>query len=251
MPSALRLLALVATGVVAGLVGSVISLASVVSYPALLALGMSPLTANVTNTAALSFSGIGSVLRSREELIGLGGSVARLAPMSAIGGTLGAAVLLNASERSFELVVPVLIAAASSALLLQPRLQRHERFGVRGLTPVTMLGVLAVAIYTGYFGAAGGVLLMVALGWVLEVSIVRRNAVKNALAAVANGVAAVALMAFGPVDFPAVLPLAVGFLLGGLIGPSVSRRVGDPWLRVLICGSGLAVAAVLAWRTYR
>ncbi len=247
----LYLLALFATGVLAGLVGSVISLASVVSYPALLALGMPPLVANVTNTVALTFSGLGSVLASREELRGLGRTVLTLAPLSAVGGALGAAVLLRAPERSFELVVPVLIAAASTALLIQPALQRHERFGVRGATPTTLAALTGVALYTGYFGAAGGVLLMVVLGWVLDVSMVRRNAVKNGLASVANGVAAVGMAVFGPVHWAAVAPLAAGFLLGGWLGPRVSRRVSDGGLRLLICGSGLAVAAALAWRTYR
>ncbi|MBK8074934.1 MAG: sulfite exporter TauE/SafE family protein [Kineosporiaceae bacterium] len=251
MPDPLRLLALFATGTAAGVVGSVVSLASLVSYPALLALGMSPLTANVTNTAALTFAGIGSVLRSRGELVGLGATTVKLAPMSAVGGVLGAAILLTASERSFELVVPVLVGAASLAIVVQPKLLAYQWFQPRGLTPATMLGVLAVATYTGYFGAAGGVLLMVALGWVLDVSVVRRNAVKNALAAVANGVAAIAVLIFGPVEFGAVPPLAVGFLVGGLIGPSVSRRLGDDRLRWSIFGSGLVVAAVLAWRTYR
>jgi hypothetical protein len=190
------------------------------------------------------------VLRSREELTGLGGAWLRLAPMSAVGGAAGAVILLTASERSFELVVPVLIAAASTAMMLQPRLQAGHRFRVRGFTPATLLGVLGVAVYTGYFGAAGGVLLMVALGWVLDVSVVRRNAVKNGLAAVANGVAAVAVLAFGPVELAAVPPLAIGFLLGGLMGPSVSRRLGDDRLRITVFASGLVIAAVLAWRTY-
>ncbi|MBL8928623.1 MAG: sulfite exporter TauE/SafE family protein [Kineosporiaceae bacterium] len=251
MPEVLFLIALFATGVVAGVVGSVVSLASLISYPALLALGMSPLAANVTNTASLAFTGIGSVLRSRGELRGLGAVTLRLVPMSAIGGGLGAATVLLASERSFELIVPVLVAGASLAIVIQPRLQAHEWFRPRGLTPASMLGVLAVAVYTGYFGAAGGVLLMVALGWVLQVSVVRRNAVKNALAAVANGVAAVAVLIFGPVEVSAVPPLALGFLVGGLIGPSVSRRLGDDRLRWSILACGLLVAAVLAWRTYR
>jgi len=251
VPSPLDTLTLVVIGTAGGLVGSVVSLATLVSYPALLALGMSPLTANVTNTTALAFSGIGSVLRSRVELTGLGRTWLRLAPLSALGGALGASVLLTAPERSFELIVPVLVAAASGLMLIQPRLQASQWFRARGINPATMSGVLAVAVYTGYFGAAGGVLLMVALGWVLDVSAVRRNAVKNALAAVANGVAAVAVLVFGPVDLGAVPPLAAGFLAGGLIGPSVSRRLGDRWLRASIVAAGLGVAAVLAWQTYR
>lgn len=251
MPDAVRIAALFAIGALGGVVGSVVSLATLVSFPALVALGMPPITANATNTVALTFTGIGSVLRSREELTGLARTTLRLAPISVVGGVLGAVILLSAPARTFELIVPVLIAVASTLMLVQPRLAASYRFRPRGLTPATVTGLLGVAVYTGYFGAAGGVLLMVALGWVLEVSVVRRNAVKNALAAVANGVAALVLLRFGPVELAAVPPLAVGFLAGGLAGPGLSRRLGDDRLRLLIFGCGLTVACALAWRAYR
>ena len=246
----MRLIALLATGFAAGLVGSVVSLASVISYPALLALGLPPLTANVTNTVSLVFAPVLSTLRSREELRGLYRTALRLAPFSAVGGTLGAFVLLHGTQRSFELVVPALIAFASSAMLLQPALQRRPRFGVQGLTPPTLAALAGVACYTGYFGAAGGVLLMAVLGWILDVSLVRRNAVKNLLASVANGVAAIVFVLVGPGDWTAVPALAAGFAAGGWVGPHVSRRLGDGALRTVICISGLGVAASLAWRTY-
>jgi hypothetical protein len=244
-------LALVGVGIVAGIVSVVVSLASVISYPALLALGLPPVAANVTNTVALTFTGLGSTLGSRAELAGQRPTVLRLAVASLLGGTTGAALLLVFPGRTFELVAPWLIAAASLVLFVQPRLQLQDRFHPKGMTAPTLLALYCAAIYTGYFGAAGGVLTLVVLGSIIDAPLVRLNAVKNALAAFANGVAAVGFIVFGPVDWGAAVPLAAGFLVGGWLGPRVARRIPTTTLRTLICGCGLAVAVVLGIRTYR
>ena len=244
-------LLLFGTGVVAGVVSVVVSLASVISYPALLALGVPPVAANVTNTVSLVFTGMGSTLGSRRELGGLGRTVLRLAAVTALGGATGAALLLLLPGRAFELVAPVLVAGASVLLWLQPRLRERLPLHPRGMTPPTVLALYAAAIYTGYFGAAGGILTLVVLGSILEVPLVRLNAVKNAIAGFANGVAALGFVVFGPVDWSAVVPLAAGFLLGGWLGPSVARRLPEDVLRALVAGCGVTVALVLAWRTYR
>lgn len=238
-------------GVVAGVVSVVVSLASVISYPALLALGVPPVAANVTNTVSLVFTGVGSTFGSRRELAGMRGTVLRLAVVTALGGATGAVLLLALPGRAFEVVAPVLIAGASILLWLQPRLRERFPLHPRGMTPQTMLALYCAAIYTGYFGAAGGILTLVVLGSVLEAPLVRLNAVKNAIAGFANGVAALGFVVFGPVDWSAVVPLAAGFLLGGRLGPSVARRLPDGVLRALVAGCGVTVAVVLAWRTYR
>jgi len=247
----IHLVLLIGVGVVAGVVSVVVSLASLVSYPALLAFGLPPVAANVSNTVALTFVGLGGTLGSRTELAGQRGTVLRLAGMSVLGGATGAALLLLAPGRTFELLAPWLIAGACIVLLVQPRLQLQTRFRPRGVTPLTLFALYAVAIYTGYFGAAGGVLTLVVLGSIIDAPLVRLNAIKTALAGVGNGVAALGFIAFGPVDWAVVIPLAIGFLVGGWIGPGVARRIPAPALRRLISGSGLAVAAVLGWRAYR
>jgi uncharacterized membrane protein YfcA len=251
VPDPARAATLLGVGVVGGVVSVVVSLASLVSYPALLALGLPPVAANVTNTVALTFTGMGSTLGSRRELAGWRGVVLRLAVVSTLGGATGAALLLVLPGRAFELVAPVLVAGASLVLLAQPRLQLDARFRPRGPTPPTLAALFTAAVYTGYFGAAGGVLTLVVLGSVLDAPLIKLNAVKNALAGFANGVAAIGFVAFGPVDWGAVVPLAAGFFLGGRLGPSVARRIPAPRLRRLIAGCGLTVALVLAWRTYR
>ncbi|MBI3686040.1 MAG: sulfite exporter TauE/SafE family protein [Actinobacteria bacterium] len=243
---------LLGAGALAGAVGTVVNFASLVSYPALLAVGLPPVTANVTNTVGLVFAGLGSAAGSRPELVGQRVRVRRLGLLTGLGGACGAALLLLTPARGFELVVPGLVAVASLVLLVQPRL---GRFGVAGPggredSRGLRVGLLVLAVYTGYFGAAGGVLTLAILIAMLDEPLARINAMKNAVAGVANAVAAVGFMVFGPVRWGAVAPLAAGFLLGGLVGPALVRRLPGGALRWLAGGGGLVVAAVLAARSY-
>jgi len=189
-------LALVVAGVVAGMVSTVVGLASVVSYPALLAIGLPPLSANMTNTVALLFTGAGAAVGSRPELTGQGARIRRLAVITALGGGAGAALLLITPSQTFERVAPVLIAAASVALLVRRQPGGHNpghgppRHFARN--PSLLAGVFGVAVYVGYFGAAGGILMLALLAAMVSEPLARTNAVKNILGAVANVVAAAA-----------------------------------------------------------
>jgi uncharacterized membrane protein YfcA len=238
---------LLGVGVLAGVVSTVISLASLVSYPALLAVGLPPLSANVTNTVALVFTSVGATAGSQRELTGLGGRVVRLGVLTALGGATGAALLLLTPDRTFQEVAPVLVAGGSLVLLLQPRVGRLLERG-RGVP--LQVAVYTVAIYTGYFGAAGGILMLAVLAALLELPLVRVNAVKNTVSGLANGVAALGFIAFGPVHWSAVAPLAAGFLTGGWIGPALVRRLPTGALRTLIALCGLGVAVKLGLDTY-
>ena len=120
-------LALVVAGVLAGMVSTVVGLASVVSYPALLAIGLPPLSANMTNTVSLLFTGAGAAVGSRPELTGQAARIRRLAVITALGGGVGAALLLITPSQTFERVAPILIGAASLALLVRPRQDRDSR----------------------------------------------------------------------------------------------------------------------------
>jgi len=241
---------LVLTGVVAGLVSTIVSLASLVSYPALLAMGLPPVAANMANTVALVFTGIGSVAGSRRELAGQGRRVLVVGAVTASGGALGALILLRTPPGAFTLAVPVLVAGASAAILVQPRLLLRARASGRPPSRWWAAGILAAAVYVGYFGAAGGVLMIAALGGAFRDDLVRLNALKNAVSGLANGVAALGFVAFAPVRWDAVVPLAAGFLVGGRVGPAVARRLRATRLRALIAVSGFAMAALLAARTY-
>jgi uncharacterized membrane protein YfcA len=239
---------LVGVGVTAGVVSTVASLASIVSYPALLALGLPPLSANVTNTVALAFTAVGATAGSRRELAGQRGRVLRLGLLTALGGMTGAALLLLTPARTFQVVAPLLVGGASLALLLRPGAGRTTASAEHS-RPLRA-AVFGVAIYTGYFGAAGGILMLAVLAAMIELPLVRVNAVKNAIAGLANGVAAVGFALFGPVRWSAVLPLAVGFLAGGWLGPAVVRRLPGSALRIIVAVCGLAVAIKLGIDDY-
>jgi uncharacterized membrane protein YfcA len=240
---------LVAGGVGGGLVGSVAGLASLVSYPVLLALGLPPVTANVTNTVALVFSTAGSVAGSRAELVGQAPRIRRLAVAAVAGGVVGSGLLLLAPARSFEFVVPWLIAGASAAILLPRRTAGADVHRHGG--PVLFGGVALVGVYGGYFGAAAGVLLLALLLSMTPDTFARGVAAKNVLLGSANAVAAVVVALFGPVRWLVVLPLGIGFFVGGGLGPLIVRRTPPTALRALIAALGVGLAVDLGWQAYR
>jgi uncharacterized membrane protein YfcA len=281
-------LALVAAGVAAGVISTVVGLASVVSYPALLAIGLPPLAANMTNTVSLLFTGVGAAVGSRPELTGQVTRVRRLGTIAALGGGAGAALLLVTPSQTFVRLAPILIGAASLALLPPSRQDRAARRGAgrdrdechhgagpdrdghgcgAGLDrderpcgagpgrderrPWLLAGVFGVAVYIGYFGAAGGIVMLALLIALVAEPLARVNAVKNMLGAIGNAVAAVAFAVFGHVDWAAVVPLAAGFLVGGWTGPALVRRIPGPVLRIGVAVCGLAVAVKLGISAYR
>jgi uncharacterized membrane protein YfcA len=244
-------LLLLAAGAVAGILSTVAGLASLVSYPVLLGLGLSPLAANVTNTVSLVLTGAGSAAGSRPELTGQGRRVARLGVLTALGGGTGAAVLLLAPASTFQQVVPVLIGSASLMFVVQPRIRGlNARPG--GERSVALHAVLfAVGIYVGYFGAAAGVLLLAVLGAMMDEALPRLNALKNVISGLANGVASVFFAIFAPVHWAFMPPLAAGFLIGGWTGPKVVRRMPGPALRAAVAVAGVGLAVKLGLTAYR
>jgi uncharacterized membrane protein YfcA len=238
-------------GIVGGLVGSVAGLASVSTYPALLLVGLPPVAANVTNTVALVFNGIGSVSGSLPELRGQRAQLKRLIPIGAVGGAAGAALLLSIPAEGFENVVPVLI-GVSAVLIALPRRQRAEGAGrSRTHTVLEAVAILALCVYGGFFGAAAGVLLLALLLSTGDESMAHANATKNVVLGVANFVAALVFIAVAPVDWLAVVPLGIGCLLGSRLGPVVVRHASSTPLRLVIAVAGLALAVKLGLDTYR
>ena len=240
-------LLLVAAGVGAGLTGSIAGLASLISYPALLAAGLPPLVANVTNSVALTGNALGTTVGSRRELAGQWPRVRVLMLLCAAGGSLGAALLLLTDPAVFEAVVPWLVALGSALLLLRDRLRRwSEARRARSAPPPAWRGhlvVAAVGVYGGYFGAAAGVIMLAVLALRTTEPLAITNAVKNVATSTANTVAAVAYVAFAPVAWSAVVPLAIGTLVGGWVGPQMVRVLPEKPLRwaIAVAGFGLAL----------
>lgn len=244
------MLLLALAGVGGGLTGSVAGLASLVTYPVLLALGLPPKIANVTNTVSLLFSTFGSMSASRPELRGQRARAWRLGPAGALGGVAGGALLLATPASSFEAVVPFLVALGAIAMLARGRLARTAGTGAP-MRPVALMAVTAtIGIYAGYFGAGAGVLLLALYLHTTAEPLPRANALKNLVLGSANGIAAISFALFGPVRWSVVAPFGAGLFLGGRLGPAVVRRVNAERLRVAIAIAGLGLAVKLAFDTY-
>jgi len=247
----LESLILVVGGVLAGIAGAGAGMASLVSYPVLLAAGLPPLIANVTNSVSLTLTTAGAVAGSRLELRGQGPRVRRYGLLAVGGGAVGAALLLTTPEEIFDYLVPWLIGVAAIALLLRPWLQRLHADRLHADHPAVTAGVLVGAVYSGYFGAGAGVLVLALIAAVIPDSIARLNALKNTIVGASNTVAAIGFAVFGPVAWRFVLPLAAGCFLGGLVAPWIVRRIPDTPLRIGVGLLGLVLAIKLGIDAYR
>jgi uncharacterized membrane protein YfcA len=241
---------LVLAGIGAGLCGSMAGLASLVSYPALLSVGLTPVAANVSNTVALVATGAGSAMGSEPELRGQGRRVLPLLVASGLGGSLGAALLLVTPPGLFERIVPCLIGLASALVLARPRPQYLQTLHHGRDSPALTVGIFLVAIYGGFFGAAAGVLMLALLLAASEATLAHSNAIKNVVLAVANLVAALGFIVLGPVVWAAAVPLGIGCLVGGRIGPVVVRHSPAVLLRTVIGLAGIVLAVKLGLDTY-
>ncbi|OBA30607.1 transporter [Rhodococcus sp. 852002-51564_SCH6189132-a] len=242
----LDLALLVVSGFFAGVVGFVTGLASIVSYPALLAVGLPPVAANVTNTVAMVGVGVGALTNSAREVVDTGPRVWWWTLYAALGGVVGAAVLLVAPPDSFEAIVPGFVALAALALLLQPRIRTLA--GGRDLPRVFSVAVFVVAVYGGYFGAGAGVVFYALVLICTSEQIWRASILKSYLLGVANLVAAIGFAVFGPVHWGAAAAMAVGAFAGGYCGPPLVRRIPPNLLRVGVALAGFGLAVWLALR---
>ena len=269
--SALHLLLLGGVGLVVGAINTVAGGGSLLSFPTLLALGYSPLVANVTNTVGVFPSSGGGALGYRRELAGQRRNWILLAAICTAGSLIGAWLLLVLPASSFDAAVPALIAIAALLTLAQPWLSRRMRARSAQLVAVVPAGgghvesaepppapihrqwvllvsVLLISVYGGYFGAAIGVVLVAVLGLFLHDTLQRSNALKTSLTVVVNGVAALAFSFLAPVVWSAALTLAVTTAVGGMAGAAVARRLSDRALRWAVVAIGLAAAVYSAVR---
>jgi uncharacterized protein len=242
------LLVLVA-GVFAGTINTVVGSGTLVTFPVLLAVGYSPVVANVSNTLGLVPGSVSGAIGYRAELAGQRNRVFTLGSASLLGGIVGAILLLSLPSDAFAAIVPVLIVLALILVVAQPRLTRmlaERRAEVRPHGgPLLWAGVFGTGVYGGYFGAAQGVILLAITGIAIPEDLQRLNALKNVLAAIVNGVAAVIFVFFATVAWlPAVL-LAVGSAAGGQLGARIGRRLPPAALRGLIVLVGIAAIVQL------
>jgi uncharacterized membrane protein YfcA len=243
----LEAVAVLLAGVAAGTINTVVGSGTLITFPTLLAVGLSPITANVSNTIGLAPGSASGAWGYRAELAGQRGRLVRLAWASLLGGVIGAVLLLVLPSSAFDAIVPVLIALGVVLVILGPRISARvaARAEARGGLPHHGAGwvwpaVGAAGVYGGYFGAAQGVLLMAILGIGVDDTMQRHNATKNVLAGIVNAVAALLFIVVADVDWRAVALVAVGSVVGGQLGATIGRRLSPNFLRALIVVVGVA-----------
>ena len=252
--SLLETAAILLAGVAAGSINAVVGSGTLITFPTLLAFGVPPVTANVSNNVGLFPGSLSAAWGYRRELVGQRRRVLRLGVASLLGGTVGAVLLLVLPEDAFATIVPVLVLLGVVLVVVQPAVSRRvaARRASRGPDAESRDGaawvwpaVLATGVYGGYFGAAQGVLLMGVLGIGVEEGLQRLNAVKNVLAGTVNGVAAVVFVAVADVDWRIVAVIAVGAVVGGQLGAHLGRRLPPLLLRAVIVAVGTTAFVVL------
>ena len=252
----LDLLALLGAGAAAGLINTVVGSGTLITFPTLLALGVPPVTANISNTVGLAPGSLSGAWATRRELTGQRRRLLWLGTASLLGGIAGALLLLWLPSAAFDAIVPALIGLGCVLVILQPFIStrlalRRARLGVDGGSvhgPILLwLAVAFVGVYGGYFGAAQGVLLIAILGIGMSESLLKINAIKNVLATIVNGIACVVFVIVSEVNWPAAIAIAVGSVVGAQVGGKVGRKLPPTVYRVIIVVVGIiAIVSLLS-----
>ncbi len=280
------LLLILLAGIGAGFVGYAVGASSLVSYPALLAFGIPPVLANASNTVGVVGTGIGGVMGARKELKGQAVRSITYVVIGAFGGVAGAFLLLKLDPSVFEFAAPVLILLSSLIIAINPRGRMQARQAAadataqlkhieatdaakRATTPTAphrppeqlvqpmsrdswwvWLGVVAVAIYSGYFGAGAGTLALAVLDAAKIGPFHKINALKTLIGTGANISASVVFIIQGAVDWPAAIMLCIGCFIGGYIAPPITRKIPANIMRAAAVIAGIILTIDLGLKTY-
>lgn len=248
-------------GFTAGAVNAVAGGGTLISFPILIALGLPAVSANVTNTVALSPGYLGGALAQRRALQGQSTRVRALVSAAAIGGLAGSILLLFTSDAAFRVLIPVLLFVATALLALQDRLRTALRIGATAPEPAAatpapadprwlFVPVVVVSVYGGYFGAGLGIMMLAVLGIVLHDSLDRLNALKQVLAFAINATAAVFFLFSGRVYWVVALVMAITSVVGGSVGGRFAGSIKPARLRAIVVVIGFTVAIGYAIKTW-
>jgi uncharacterized protein len=235
----------------AGFINAIAGGGSLVSFPALIALGIPDVAANITNTVALCPGYLGGAIAQRSQLSGQARRLWLLVPAGIIGGITGALILMFISGNVFHILVPLLILFASLLLAVQDRVRKwiNDHSARKGFFGSERSGaffpVCLSAVYGGYFGAALSVLVLAALGLFYDDSLTRLNALKQCISLSINVAAAVVFLFSGLVVWPLAVVMAIGALAGGALGGTLAERINPDLLRWTIVVIGFGVGMVL------
>jgi len=240
--------AIIAAGAAASTINTIVGSGSLITFPTLLALGYPPVVANVSNTIGLVPGSASGTFGYRRELTGQRGRGIQLGALAVAGGLTGGLLLLALPATAFERIVPFLILAAVVLVIIQPQLARRmARRRANGSSNAVGVwaSVFFTGIYGGYFGAAQGVVLMGVFGILLAEPLQRQNGLKNLMAGLVNLVAAIVFSLTAEVDWAAAGLIALGAMIGGVIGARIGRRLPPAALRAVIVVVGVAAIVKL------
>lgn len=235
-------------GIGAGTINAVVGAGSLITFPALLAFGYSPLVANMTNNVGVLPGAISGAYAYRDELKTQWHRARRLSLFSLVGGLGGALLLLVLPAAAFKAIVPVLIVLALLLVIFQPSLRKRAAAGERRPRRNGVIrdgGIFLAGIYGGYFGAAQGILLMSILGAVIDETIQKLNSIRLMLALSANSAAAIVFIVRGGISWPAAGVIAIGSIVGGQVGGHIGKRLPEPVYRGVIVVVGLVAIVKL------
>lgn len=239
--------------IAAGMINALAGGGTLVSFPALLALGVPDIAANITNTVALCPGYLGGAIAQREDLRGQRRRLWLLVPAGIIGGIAGSVLLIVASEQVFHILIPFLILLAALLLAVQDRVRdwvrkRSHRTGPRGIGGKIVLPVGLAAVYGGYFGAGMSVIVLAVLGLFFDDTLTRLNALKQCISLSINVAAAAFFLFSGIVLWPLALVMATGAQAGGIAGGKVAGRINPDLLRWTVVVISSAVGILLLVR---
>ncbi|NTW59056.1 MAG: sulfite exporter TauE/SafE family protein [Nitrospirae bacterium] len=248
--SILDLIAVGLAAVAGGFVNAIAGGGTLITFPMLIAVGIPPVIANVTNTVALCPGYVGGTYAQRRDLQGQKKRMGMLLPTGILGGITGGILLLSTSDATFRNLIPYLILTAVILLAFQDQMRNAVMARMSGSDSTHPYEAWAIppiffaAIYGGYFGAGLGVMMLAVLGLVLDDSLTRLNALKQSLSFAINIAAALFFLFSGKVFWTAAAVMAVGALAGGVLGGRVASRIQPIVLRWIVIVIGVSVAIV-------
>jgi uncharacterized protein len=253
-PSVAQLAVIAAVSAIGGAVNSIAGGGTLLTFPALLGLGVTPVSANATSTVALWPGSFASMMGYRRELRGAEQWAVKFAIPSLLGGLTGGLLLMSTSDEQFRALVPWLVFGATLLFASQGRLMQWLRRHTAATPPDAeaiaptrgmLLLQFVVAIYGGYFGAGAGIVMLAAFGLMGMTNIHRMNGLKNFNGICFNGIAAATFAVKGLVNWPVALVMALGSSAGGYAMSGLAQRVPQAWVRGAVSVIGLASAVWL------
>jgi len=252
-------LTLAAAAGAAGMVNAVAGGGTLITFPALLFVGTSPVTANATSTLALVFGTAGSMFSFRRQIPTVKPWLKRFVPVSLAGGLLGGILLTLTDEKVFARMVPFLILFATVLFVAQGAIRRYAGFGGTGPAPAphhpsvwaAVIFQFFISLYGGYFGAGIGILMLASLGFLGLTDIHEMNTVKNVLSSLINMVAAAYFIFAGLIDWPKTGVMTVGAVIGYFLGAHYSQRIPQQRVRQIISAIGFTISAAMFYKQFR